>query len=591
MTGRPQHDRILLVDDEPNILITTQAILLAEGYEVDTAGSGEEALQILKATNYDLLIADLNMEGMNGLELLEHTNSLFPKPLTIMLTGYASLESAIKALHLGAYDYLIKPCSIIDLKYSVKRALERRRLSETEALLQVSRTITSSFDKEEILNTVACNAANMLGLDRGIITLFETCGGARTVPISTVPCEGDMLSGEMLNRLLQENLEIREQLLSGTPFACEDASVDERVSSDWQALTGSLSFLVAPISSNDRLFGILYVDSKTKRQGFSSAAIRLIQGLADQAAIALENSRLYSEVVSKNRELDELNKKLQRLDKIKNNFLNIASHDLRTPISVVLGYITMLQDELHHQINNDQREMFAESVNNCQRLINLINSMLDISRIEAGKLEINILENDIRPCIEAAVRLLRERMKTKEIALELKLPESLPLVPFDEERLQQVLINLMDNAVKFTRRGGKITIRCAVKKISRVVAAANAGAGSAPITTAEFGGARDQVLEVAVEDTGVGIAEHEKSVIFDEFEQSMSSEQQGERLPSSGLGLAIAKKIIDAHEGKIWVESRLNEGSKFIFHLPIPAPQPHQKRARRAATGRAKLSS
>src|SRR5207253_2459986 len=112
-------------------------------------------------------------EDMDGLELLEQTQHFFPQPLAIVLTGYASLESAIKALHLGAYDYLIKPCNVFDLKYSVKRALEHRRLSEAEALLQVSRTINSSLDKDEILTAVAQAAVRVLGLERGIVALFE----------------------------------------------------------------------------------------------------------------------------------------------------------------------------------------------------------------------------------------------------------------------------------------------------------------------------------------------------------------------------------------------------------------------------------
>ncbi|MEW6731683.1 MAG: response regulator [Acidobacteriota bacterium] len=577
-----QRDRILLVDDEPNILITTQAILQTDGYEVETANSAIAALSMLQASDYDLVIADLSMPTMDGLELLERAQTIFPLPLFIVLTGYASLESAIKALQLGAYDYLIKPCNVFDLKYSVKRALDRRRLSEAEELLQVSRSINSSLECDRILNVVARAATRMLGLDRGLVLLFEhnQTGERQFRVISEEVCQEEQVVG-----FYCEHTEIREQLLSGHPFISNNTTEDLRISSKWKLLSGVQSLLVVPIHSSKQLFGMLYVESYTKHHNFNYAALRIIQGLANQAAIALENARLYTELKNKNHELAELNDQLKKLDQLKSNFLNIATHELRTPISIVLGYNMMLRNDMGDGLSAEQAELLDESIVNCRRLIQLINSMLDISRIESGKLNINIAANDIRRCIDSAVKLLREPLRAKQINLKVQMPSQLPLLPFDAERLQQVFINLIDNAIKFSHPGGAITIRAALKKSSSRTVTTLAQGSPAGLATFD-----EQVLEVSVEDTGVGVPAEEQALIFEEFVQSSNKPLQSDCLPGSGLGLAIAKKIIAAHEGKIWVESQLNKGCKFIFHLPINSKQNHQNKtiAKRRALSKGK---
>jgi signal transduction histidine kinase/ActR/RegA family two-component response regulator len=607
--GETERDRILLVDDEPGILVTTQAILEADGYEVETANSGKNALKMLEGTNYDLLVLDLRMDDMDGLELLEQTRQFFPQPLAIVLTGYASLESAIKALHLGAYDYLIKPCNVFDLKYSVKRALEHRRLSDAEALLHVSQSINSSLDRNEILSAVAQAAKHVLGLERGVVALFDpavACSlqvqqavAGSTLPerlfnhglledsrevklktISTAAEQGGSIE-EMINNLFHGHPGVIEQLFLGYSFTSNNTSEDVRLISAWVESTGVKSFLAAPIRSKERLFGMLYVDSLIKSQNFNYAAMRLIQGLADQAAVALENARLFDELVSKNQEFIKLNEELKKLDHLKSNFLNIATHELRTPISIVLGYNIMLKEELDGKLTSDQEEVIDESITHCRRLVQLVNSMLDISRIESGKLEMNIDSNDIRWCIDSAARLLRERLRSKQIELKIDIDPSMPLIPFDVDRLQQVFINLIDNAIKFTAARGRITIRASLKKneLPEGAVTSNSGPDESVISS-------DQILEVSVEDTGVGICEQEQKMIFDEFAQSSNQPEDTERLPSSGLGLAIAKKIVTAHNGRIWVESRINHGSKFIFHLPADEARPsHNYQSRHAAQG------
>jgi signal transduction histidine kinase/CheY-like chemotaxis protein len=607
--GDAERDRILLVDDEPGILITTQAILEADGYEVETASSGKEALKKMEGTNYDLLVLDLRMDDIDGLELLEQTRQFFPQPLAIVLTGYASLESAIKALHLGAYDYLIKPCNVFDLKYSVKRALEHRRLSDAEALLQVSRSINSSLDSEEILSTVAEAAKRVLGLERGVVALFDppvssglqlqqtisgtllpgstetlfkhSKGSIKVKTISTLPDGGQSVE-EMVKRLYSDHPGVMGQLFVGYPFTSSNTAEDVRLSSDWVETTRVRSCLAAPIRSKERLFGMLYVDSLTKSQNFNYAAMRLIQGLADQAAIALENAHLFDELVAKNNETIKLNEELKKLDQLKSNFLNIATHELRTPISIVLGYNMMLKEELDGLLTSDQEDVLDESITHCRRLIQLVNSMLDISRIESGKLEMNIAVNDMRWCIETAARLLRERLRAKQIELNVEVDPELPQIPFDVDRLQQVFINLIDNAIKFTNAGGRITVRAVLKKNEAPPSLTPSGQETDSDSTI----LGEQIVEVSVEDTGVGICEQEQSIIFDEFVQSSNQPEDTERLPSSGLGLAIAKKIVTAHKGKIWVESRLNHGSKFIFHLPADDVETsHNFRSHHAAQG------
>jgi signal transduction histidine kinase/CheY-like chemotaxis protein len=521
--------KILVVDDEANVLLTMTSILRQEGYDVDGVPDGASALKAIRECHYDLVLTDLNMPGIDGLAVLAEVRKRSPATVTVMITGYGSVESAIEAVQLGAYEYLLKPTEVAELKQAVKRSLERKRLSEIDTLYSVSRALTSSLDVTTIAREVADAVRNVLGVGHACLVTFRR---DRT--------PGDC--GQELRHLLQDRHVIRLLSSSGSITSEENNGAAK----DWAARAGVRSYAFIPGVANDQLVCVLCADNGTERFEFHVSALRFLQALADQAALALQNALLVSELKQQNEEITVANAKLRELDMLKSRFLSVATHELRTPLSVILGYNSMLAESLEDRLNEEAKKTIAASVAACKRLIRLVNSMLDLSQIQAGKMEMNFVFSDLRQIASDVVALLQADARRRNIALGLELPARLPRVQLDSERIQQVLINLIGNALKFTHTGGQINV--AVRQ-------------RGPVS-----------VEVSVRDTGIGISAEDRERIFDEFAQINRQAQRRQR-EGSGLGLAIAKRIVEAHDGKIVVDSVPGKGSTFSFIIPVRARQ------------------
>lgn len=232
--------------------------------------------------------------------------------------------------------------------------------------------------------------------------------------------------------------------------------------------------------------------------------------------------------------------KIEELDKQKSNFLSMVSHELRTPLTTVAGYVSFLLTEKPGVLNQTQKESLKIAAETADLLNHLIEELLDLSKIERGEFRVNLAHVDMAKVVHKAVTALRLYADSHEIGLECDLPHDLPLVWADKERILQVMTNLLENAVKFSRIGGKITIAASVdRQNSKVV--------------------------FCVSDTGIGIPPDKRDRIFDKFYQADSSENR--KYGGCGLGLAISKSIIELHRGKIWIESEEGIGSKFFFEL------------------------
>ena len=257
--------------------------------------------------------------------------------------------------------------------------------------------------------------------------------------------------------------------------------------------------------------------------------------------------------------LERANKDLREMDKMKSTFLANMSHELRTPMNAIIGYTDLLIDGVDGPVNEEQDKSLNKVATNARHLLQLINDVLDISKIEAGKMKINPKELDLRWLIESATPTLEPQIRMKGITLTVNVPDELPHVYGDEARLKEVLINLLSNAIKFTHEGG-ITI-------SAKLSERGVKPGEAPL-----------FMEICVADTGIGIREEDVGKIFDKFVQAdLTTIRQYE---GTGLGLSIARGLISLHKGMIWVTSKLEEGSTFCFTLPLkkemlePASEP-----------------
>jgi len=234
--------------------------------------------------------------------------------------------------------------------------------------------------------------------------------------------------------------------------------------------------------------------------------------------------------------------KIRQLDKLKSVFLSMVSHELRSPLTTVLGYITYLKTEKPGPLNQAQKDCLKISEEEASLLNHLIGELLDLSKIEAGEFKVNLEAVNMNGIISQAVTSLQLQANNQGVILENNLPGSLPQVLADKERILQVTTNLIENAIKFNKRGGKVSITA-------------------------LNHAENNKITFSVSDTGIGIPEDKLDKVFDKFYQADSSRKR--RYGGCGLGLAISKSILNLHQGRIWAESKLGLGSKFLFELQI----------------------
>jgi signal transduction histidine kinase/CheY-like chemotaxis protein len=522
----PVHEaRILVVDDERNVLMSLQAILQEDGYRVDTAERSVLAVEAIRKNHYDLVLTDLKMPGIDGLELLAEVRKFSPTTVTIMMTGYGSVDTAIDAVRLGAYEYLLKPMEVVDLKHAVRRSLERKRLSEVDTLYQLSSTVSASFDREKIRQEIQEAACRVLRLRHAeIIELTE-------------PTDADAISAMLASPLVRAVLE------QGMSITDQDASEGFH---SWADSQGISSFALVPGVANGQLVCVLLVHNGDERYEFHASVIRFLHALSAQSALALSNATLFERVQQKNLELESANRKLQELDRLRSQFLSIASHELRTPLTLIMGYNSMLADSLTTRVTAEEKEILHESVVACQRLIRMVSSMLDLTQIDSGKLRIDFVSTDLVSLLNTTVGLFQTEAASRGIHLNLEVPVQLPRLLVDGDRLEQVITNLIGNSLKFTGEGGRIHVSLRYE--------ADAG-----------------TVSISVSDTGIGIALEEQELIFNEFAQ-MERQAAKRHREGTGLGLAISRRIVEAHSGTISVRSAPGEGSTFTVVLPARRP-------------------
>ena len=295
---------------------------------------------------------------------------------------------------------------------------------------------------------------------------------------------------------------------------------------------GFRASLAVPLLREDRIVGGLVVRRKSTGE-FRPEVIELLKTFATQSVLAIQNARLF-------REIEEKSQQIEAANRHKSEFLANMSHELRTPLNAIIGFSEVLQERLFGELNEKQAEYTDDILTSGRHLLSLINEILDLSKVEAGRMELETAAFDLPLAIDNARTFVRERATNHGITLEVKVDERLGDIVGDERKIKQILLNLLSNAVKFTPEGGRITIN------------ARPTNGS---------------VEISVTDTGIGIAEEDQPKIFEEFRQVGSD--NAKKIEGTGLGLTLAKKFVELHGGRIWVESEVGKGSTFVFTLPV----------------------
>jgi signal transduction histidine kinase len=303
---------------------------------------------------------------------------------------------------------------------------------------------------------------------------------------------------------------------------------------------GARTVLAVPIVRDGAAVGVIAVLRK-QVQPFSDAEVRLVETFADQAVIAIHNARLFREIENKGRELEVANRH-------KSAFLANMSHELRTPLNAIIGFSEVLAERMFGEVNDKQMEYLQDIHSSGQHLLTLINDVLDLSKIEAGRMELDLSCIDLGLLMDDALTLVRERAQRNGLQISLDVGEGLAEWVADARKVKQVVVNLLSNAVKFTPAGGSVRLRA--RRLDK---------------------AGQSIAEVSVADTGIGIALEDQALVFDEFRQAGSDPRH--RAEGTGLGLSLARRFVELHGGTIGVESRPGEGATFSFLLPMQVPE------------------
>jgi signal transduction histidine kinase/DNA-binding response OmpR family regulator len=549
--------RVLVVDDEPEVAEVCQEFLAGEGYELTVAASGEEAMRLLPVLQPEVILTDINLPGVSGLEVMRFAKSIDPDACVVVVTGYASASTAIDALREGAYDYVTKPFDLDAVHKIVKGGVEHRRLkvenrelieelrrkneilqhhehelrervrlatSQMSSLYEVGKEISANLELGPRLAVMTERAAEMTGAGVALVYVrlegTEEFRAAAAHGAALAANPGDrphFVSGEgELGRSAAELMPVRRVRSAG----------EAPLGAPGLRQPAGEALLAAPLVAENQVIGVLALLDKPG--GFTEDDEGFMALFASQAAIAIRNSQLFEHTKS--------------LDRLKSEFVAVVSHEIRTPLTSVRGAVELLGDDRYFHNTEQQGKLLHIARANAERLLVLIGDILDFSKLEAASLPMTIERQRLEPVVTQATQNLRTLIEERRIQLEVHLTPDLPDVLLDPHRIGQVITNLMSNAIKFSAPEGRIEV----------------SAGPAGGT-----------VRVAVRDHGEGIAPQDLPKLFQKFSQVDSAATR--RHGGTGLGLVICKGIVEQHGGQISVESRLGEGSTFSFTLPAAA--------------------
>jgi signal transduction histidine kinase len=415
-----------------------------------------------------------------------------------------------------------------------------RSVGELKALGEVGQAVSSTLDLQTVLSTIVARAVQLSGTDCGIIYEYDEQTQEFHLRAS-YQMEPELVNAYQATPLRLGQGATGRAAETKTPTQIADLRQEQEFATRGMrpilARLGYQSLLAVPLLLEQKIMGALTI-YRRETGDFAPEVVNLLQTFATQSVLAIQNARLFREIEDKSRQIEAANRH-------KSEFLANMSHELRTPLNAIIGFSEVLKERMFGDLNEKQAEYTDDILTSGQHLLSLINEILDLSKVEAGRMELELATFDLPLAIDNARTFVRERATRHGINLYVDVDERLGDFVGDERKIKQILLNLLSNAVKFTPEGRRIGI--AAKQA-------------------------DGAVEISVSDTGIGIAPEDQPKIFEEFRQVGTD--NAKKVEGTGLGLTLAKKFVELHGGKIWVTSEVGKGSTFSFTLPErPMPQ------------------
>jgi signal transduction histidine kinase len=472
--------------------------------------------------------------------------------LTILAIIYAKKvhsQQTSLALLTRSFNELDEQAKLIiktDLELNQTQEELDKRLNGLDALQKISRLISTTLDENEIFQRLSHPKINELGFEKYLIFIIDKN--------QELQCRLHLGITEKMAEEFKKNVlnnpAIMKQLNDGHILSSVRTPRD--ISDPLSQITDIQRFVLNPILIQKSLFGLVFAGNQSENFSLTEGDEELISILSDQVGQSIENARLFEQVYhssqmlelkvqERTKQLSSALEEVQKISKTKSEFISAVSHELRTPLTSIKGYASILITGKVGEIPEKVKERLEKINKHSDNLVKLINDLLDISRIESRRIEMKLQPHPLKNIIENTQDLLTPQLKDKNINFVVNLEEDIPDVPMDASQIERVFINLISNAIKFTPENGTIVVKATQDK-------------------------NDHKATVTVSDTGIGIREDAINKLFNEFYRVDNEINQN--VKGTGLGLALCKKIIEAHKGTIWVTSKVHKGSTFHFTLP-----------------------
>ncbi|HEX9023742.1 MAG TPA: response regulator [Geobacteraceae bacterium] len=503
-------DKILIVDDESDIALILKLQLEDAGYKTARARDGIEALEHIAREKYALILLDIKMPRMDGMQVLDRIQSEYGDTGVVMMTAHGSEDIAVEAMKKGAIDYVAKPFSTDDLVKKVERAIQLHRTRQEN--LRLSMQLEAERQK-------------MGAILRGMADILVAVD--REGRIITANRQAEILFGTEQERLL------------GTP-------VEDILKADIPPERLPCRVVLATSAPD---LGVSY----NLRWGKRSIPV------LSSATPLLDGSQHLCGSVEIIRDISAL----KALEQEREDFVSMLSHDLKSPITAIVGSLDLVREGRLGPINEDQREYLESANESCSEMVDMIDTLLDIHKFDAGKMVMDFRSEEPHLLIQKIVARFQPVAQRADLQLFATVSAPLPEIKADRAKFFRLLSNLLANSLKFTPADGEIEIAAAVIKVSADL--------KKRIPDQLYQGrdfpAKGKFLQISVRDTGVGIPKEAQLSIFDRFVQ-VKTRRMG-KSAGSGLGLTFCRKVMDAHHGYIWVESAEGEGSTFFLLFPL----------------------
>ncbi len=566
MSGSPQvsfvpetspagHLRLLIVEDVAEDAELIQLVLEEAGvqYTCQVTETVQGCLDLLQTEKWDAVLSDFRLIGATAYQVLEGIQQLQLDIPLILVTGTLGEEAAVECIKAGITDYVLKD-RLARLPMSLERSLREFELRRQQkaAMLQIQQqaarevmvsrivqAISGTLALDEVLQTTADSLHEVLNVDRCLIFLPDDSGRmACHYSSRKISSRGKMIGVQCglfeyyVDQLAQGIQVCLNQIDNHQPL------IVQQIAQQFQVR----AFLMTPLIYQAEYLGGVCLQQCDRDRVWTEDEVAMVKAVADQCAIALYNAQSYERleaiVHQRTQDLEREKHLSDAANRAKSEFLANMSHELRTPLTSILGFSSVLLQQVFGSLNEKQEQYLKSIYASGEHLLELINDLLDLSKIEAGREDLQLELIQIAELCQSSVEFIREHAENKGLQVSINLSPEVDTCIGDRRRLRQILVNLLSNAVKFTESGA----------IALSVQHAN------------------QHVQFTVSDTGIGIAETDLSLLFQPFQQLESGLDR--KYQGTGLGLALAQKLAQLHEGTITVTSELGKGSCFTLSLP-----------------------